>query len=90
MAFQQVWACQDLMGLIYSFDTTFHDQYKLVVEEFEMEEDYGDILKTLVQFRDDNETTTDYYETTDDEDEFYDEDETDDECEDCQNCNNRN
>jgi len=70
MAFQQVWGCQDLMGLIYSFDSTFHEKYRDVVEEFEMEEDYGDIMN-LVQFRDDNDTTTDDYETTDDEDEYY-------------------
>ena len=73
MAFQRVWECQDLMGLIYSFDRTFHDQYDLVVEEFEMEEDYGDIMN-LVQFRDDNATTTEDQETTDDDDDYYDDD----------------
>ena len=65
-----MWDCQELMGLIYSYDRTFHDQYKLVVEEFEMEEDYGDIMN-LIQFRDDNDTTTEDEETTDDEDEYF-------------------
>jgi len=39
------------MGLIYSFDTTFHEKYRDVVEEVEMEEEYGDIMN-LVRFDD--------------------------------------
>jgi len=36
MSFQQVWDCQDLMGLIYSFDRTYHDIYSSeVLDEFE-------------------------------------------------------
>jgi len=53
-----VWECQELMGLIYSFDTTFHEKYRDVVEEVEMEEQYGDIMN-LVRFDDDDDETTD-------------------------------
>jgi len=34
MSFEQVWDCEDLRRLIYSFDRTYHDTFSNVLEEF--------------------------------------------------------